>query len=71
MCDDCVDAHRLEGTVEIIAGPSDIRSVHDVFADKALPVAIKSIVEKPTFCKTSRRLISQQNLSRIYLVPNS
>ena len=69
MCDECVDAHRLDAAIEIVGGPSDITSISDAFEGRPLPPDIKAILEKPTFCTKARRLINQNNPHRIYLVP--
>jgi hypothetical protein len=69
MCDECVDAHRLEGTIEIHAGPLEITSVQELFGGKPLPPGIESILENSTFCKKAPRLIRRENLRRVYLVP--
>ena len=71
MCDECVDAHRMDATIEIVDGPSEITSVDDAFEGKSLPPEIQAALEKPTFCKKARRLISHSDLRRVYLVPKN
>jgi len=69
ICNECSDAHRLNGSVDLLAGPTEITSLHNIFDGEPLPFEIKSILAKSAVCKKTNRPTIQNNSKRIFLVP--
>ena len=69
FCDECSIPHPMGITIALDDGPADKASIGDVYAGRALPPQIVTLMSNIIFCPTTGKPILQRNNDQVFLVP--
>jgi hypothetical protein len=68
FCDECLDTHPMDTTLDLPDGTTDVASVAETYAGKELPTSLINMMNKPTRCPNTARFFRQSDNSHIFLV---
>ena len=69
FCNECNDVHPMGISIERDDGPTDKKSIGDLFAGKELPQDIVNLFNNTTVCPNTGKAFVQKDNNQVFLVP--